>query len=170
MLFFGFGWAKPVPIDPSRFDRKHSIRFGVAMTALAGPVSNLIVSFIGMIALRIFNCTSYYKQYLDAYVEGEAVSNAPGIIETMLLAFVSINIGLAVFNLIPIPPLDGSKILSYFTSAKVDQWFIRNEQIIRIVFLIVLVSPILSGPLSVVQGGIFNLFVWLTNWIPALIG
>lgn len=170
LMIGGFGWAKPVPIDPSRFDRKHSIRFGVAMTALAGPVSNLIVSFIGMIALRIFNCTSYYKQYLDAYVEGEAVSNAPGIIKTMLLAFVSINIGLAVFNLIPIPPLDGSKILSYFTSAKVDQWFIRNEQIIRIVFLIVLVSPILSGPLSVVQGGIFNLFVWLTNWIPALIG
>lgn len=168
LLIGGFGWAKPVPIDPSRFDRKHSVRFGVAITALAGPLSNLIVSFIGMIVLRIFQCTAYYEQYWADYLAGEAVSNAPEIIITMLYAFITINIGLAVFNLIPIPPLDGSKILSYFTSAKFDRWFIQNEQIVRIIFLIVLVSPILHGPLSFVENLIYDLFVFLTNWIPAL--
>lgn len=170
LLIGGFGWAKPVPIDPSRFTRKHSVRFGVAITALAGPVSNLIVAFLGMIGLRIFECTSYYNNYWNDMAAGEAISNAPDMIDSMLYAFVLINIGLAVFNLIPIPPLDGSKILGYFTSAKVDRWFIRNEQIIRIVFLVVLVSPILHGPLNFVEGQIFRLFTFLTNWIPAIMG
>ena len=164
LLIGGFGWAKPVPIDPSRFTRKHSVRFGVAITALAGPVSNLIVAFLGMLGLRVFECTSYYNNM----AAGEAISNTPDIIDSMLYAFVMINIGLAVFNLIPIPPLDGSKILGYFTSAKVDRWFIRNEQIIRIVFLVVLVSPILHGPLNFVEGLIFRLFTFLTNWIPGV--
>ena len=170
LLIGGFGWAKPVPIDPSRFTRKHSVRFGVAITALAGPVSNLIVAFLGMIGLRIFECTSYYNNYSYDMAAGEAISNAPDMIRSMLHAFVLINIGLAVFNLIPIPPLDGSKILGYFTSAKVDRWFIRNEQIIRIVFLVVLVSPILHGPLTFVEYQIFRLFTFLTNWIPAIMG
>ena len=170
MLVAGFGWAKPVPIDPSRFSRKHSVRFGVAITALAGPLSNLIVSFIGMIGLRFYVCSDYYTEFWQTSLAGEAVSNAPEIIEAILYAFVTINIGLAVFNLIPIPPLDGSKILSYFTSAKVDRWFIQNEQIVRIIFLIVLVSPILRTPLGWAQNGIFNLWWMLTNWIPALVG
>lgn len=170
LLLGGFGWAKPVPINPSRFTRKHSVRFGVAITALAGPVSNLIVSFIGMVGLRFFLCSDYYAEFWKASLAGEAISNAPEIIESMLYAFVTINIGLAVFNLIPIPPLDGSKILSYFTPAKFDQWFIRNEQIVRIIFLVVLVTPILRGPMNIVEGGIYRLWILLTNWIPALMG
>ena len=170
LLIGGFGWAKPVPIDPTRFTRKHSMRFGVAITALAGPLSNLIVVFLGMVGLRFFKCSDYYNTYWEQYVSGEAISNAPDMIYSMLYAFVTINIGLAIFNLIPIPPLDGSKILSYFTSAKVDRWFIRNEHIVRIVFLVVLVSPILHGPLGFVEDKVFELFTLLTNWIPALMG
>ena len=170
LLIGGFGWAKPVPIDPSRFTRKHSVRFGVAITALAGPVSNLIVAFLGMIGLRFFECSDYYNTYIADYAAGEAISSAPAMIGTMFYAFVTINIGLAVFNLIPIPPLDGSKILGYFTSAKVDRWFIQNEQIVRIIFLVILVSPVLSVPLNFVEGIIFQLFTFLTDWIPALMG
>ena len=170
LMIGGFGWAKPVPIDPTRFTRKRSMRFGVAITALAGPLSNLIVAFLGMIGLRVFQCSDYYNSYWDQYIAGEAISNAPDIIYSMLYAFVTINIGLAIFNLVPIPPLDGSKILSYFTSANVDRWFIRNEQIVRIVFLILLVTPILHGPLNFVEGKVFDLFTLLTNWIPALMG
>ena len=169
LLLGGFGWAKPVPIDPSRFNRKHSMRFGVAITALAGPVSNLIAGFIGMIAFRIFSVSTLYQTYLEEVAAGEAVKNGPDLIFTMLYSFVSINIGLAVFNLIPIPPLDGSKVLSYFTSAKVDQWFAQNSQIVRIIFLVIVVSPILSIPLGFLSNLVFQLFWFLTNWIPALL-
>lgn len=170
MLFVGFGWAKPVPINPARFNRKHSIRFGVAITALAGPLSNLIAALVGMVIYRFYLLSDMYVQYWESYYAEETVNNAPMLIATMLYAFVSINIGLCVFNLIPIPPLDGSKILSYFTSAKVDRWFIEHEQIVRIVFLILLVSPVLSIPMSYISGKLFDLMVFLTGWIPMLFG
>lgn len=170
LLIGGFGWAKPVPIDPTRFTRKHSMRFGVAITALAGPLSNLIAAFVGMIVYRFFLISDMYSNYWEEYIAGEAVSNGPVMIQTMLYAFISINIGLCVFNLVPIPPLDGSKILSYFTSGKFDRWFIQNQQIVSIVFLVLVLSPVLSVPLGIVDSLIFNLFTLATNWIPAIFG
>lgn len=166
LLIGGFGWAKPVPIDPTRFSRKHSMRFGVAITALAGPVSNLIAGYIGMIIYRLFIGSKYYMNYLTAVAGGESVKNSPMLLATMLSVFVTVNIGLAVFNLIPVPPLDGSKIVSYFTSPKVDRWFQQNQQIISIVFLFLVVSPVLGRPISFVSEKIFGLFVILTNWVP----
>ncbi|MCR4760288.1 MAG: site-2 protease family protein [Oscillospiraceae bacterium] len=166
LLIGGFGWAKPVPIDPTRFSRKHSMRFGVAITALAGPVSNLIAGYIGMIIYRLFIGSKYYMNYLMAVAGGESVKNSPMLLATMFSVFVTVNIGLAVFNLIPVPPLDGSKIVSYFTSPKVDRWFQQNQQIISIVFLFLVVSPVLGRPISFVSEKIFGLFVILTNWVP----
>ena len=168
LLLGGFGWAKPVPIDPTRFNRKHSMRFGVAITALAGPVSNLIAAFIGMIVFRIYILSSVYTNYVTDAAAGEAVKNGPQLLFIMLSSFVSINIGLAVFNLIPIPPLDGSKVIGYFTGPKADRWFAQNAQIIRIVFLILIVTPVLSIPLGFLSNLIFNGFWFLTNWVPML--
>ncbi len=170
LLLGGFGWAKPVPIDPTRFNRKHSMRFGVAVTALAGPVSNLIAGFIGMILYRIYDLSSLYQNYLLEQAAGESVRNGPELLHVMLYYFVAINIGLAIFNLIPIPPLDGSKVLGYFTSAKVDRWFAQNANIIRIVFLFLVVSPVLSAPLGFLSDLVFRGFWFLTNWIPMLFG
>lgn len=170
LLFTGFGWAKPVPIDPTRFNRKHSIRFGVAITALAGPVSNLIASLTGMIALRLYLVSDVYWNYLEAMSAGESVRSTPQTVYLCLTYFVIINIGLALFNLIPIPPLDGSKVVGYFTSAKVDRWFMQNQQIVRIVFLVVVFSGLLSRPLSWLSGELFDLFWTITNWIPRVFG
>ena len=169
LLLIGYGWAKPVPINPARFDRKHSIRFGVAITALAGPVSNLIAALAGMIGLRIYECTAMYQDNLEAiYSTGDF--SAPKIIWYLLYYFITINIGLAVFNLIPIPPLDGSKVLGYFTSAKVDEWFRQNEQLVRIIFLVIIVTGLLNYPLGILSDLIYALFRLITGWIPLIAG
>ena len=170
LLFTGFGWAKPVPIDPTRFNRKHSMRFGVAITAMAGPLSNLIAALVGMIAMRFYLMSGVYRSYLTALAEQEAVSSAPNVIYLCLSYFVSINIGLAIFNLLPIPPLDGSKMVGYFTKSNVDRWFIQNQQVIRIVFLILIFTGALNWPLSWLSGKVFDLFVLITNWIPRVFG
>lgn len=170
LLIGGFGWAKPVPVDPTRFSRKHTMRTGMALTALAGPSANLIAAFVGMIVYRIYLCTDYYTTYISEYAAGEGVNNAPDLVRSMLYTFVTINIGLCVFNLVPIPPLDGSKILGAVVSNKVDRWFMRNQQTVRIVFMIVLVTGILSIPLYFVESAVFNLFTYLTNWIPLIFG
>lgn len=171
MLLFGFGWAKPVPIDPTRFDRKHSIRFGVAMTALAGPVSNLIAALIGNIILRFYQISPYFQEYLSGGGDYElSLSNTPLLLYYFLSIFVSVNVGLAVFNLLPIPPLDGSKVLGYFTSAKVDRWFNQNAQLVNIIFLCVLATGIISIPLGFVSGWIMTGLDFITGWIPALFG
>jgi Zn-dependent protease len=170
LLLTGYGWAKPVPVNPNRFTRKHSLRFGMALTAAAGPASNLLAGFIGMIILRFYMISDYYTSYFTEYYAGESVNSAPMLIFTLLSAFVSINIGLAVFNLVPVPPLDGSKIVAYFTGDKVERWITRNYQVIRIVFFVIVVSGILSVPLSIIDGLVYSLFLFLTNWIPALFG
>ena len=137
MLVAGFGWAKPVPINPNKFNRKHSIRFGIAVTALAGPVSNLLAGLVGMILWQVYSI-------LPFTLETDADWNRYQLIAFMLYYFVIVNINLAIFNLIPIPPLDGSKILSYFTSAKWERYLQNNYMVVQIVFLLLLMTSILS--------------------------
>ena len=93
LLFVGFGWAKPVPVNPNNFKNPSPDMMKVA---IAGPVSNLLLAFIGGLFIRISNL----------------IVIEPFIFQSIYL-FVHINIALAIFNLIPIEPLDGSKTVSY---------------------------------------------------------
>ncbi|NLZ46175.1 MAG: site-2 protease family protein, partial [Clostridiales bacterium] len=125
LLFFtGFGWAKPVPVNPNNFKNP---RAGMAITAAAGPISNLIVSFIAMIIYRIIIPFYNGTQTMDYLL-------------TIIYFFISINIGLAIFNLLPIPPLDGSRILSYFTSAKFDRKVDEYQKYILIGFFVLMMT------------------------------
>lgn len=90
-----YGWAKPTPINPARFRRSVSVRLGIAVTAVAGPLSNVLLGLASGLALGLL-------RRLEA---------APGSVASLLVAFMSVNAGLAVFNLLPIPPLDGSRVL-----------------------------------------------------------
>lgn len=169
LLFTGFGWAKPVPINPLKFKK---YRRDTALTALAGPLSNLIVAFVAMVGMRIvvaMNDDFWFRGIELWYYQGS--QNTPVYYAIMLLYFiVTINIGLAIFNLIPIPPLDGSKILSYFTSARYEMFLAKNQMVISIVFLAVMFSGILSRPLSFLGNKVFDFYLSATNWVETLVG
>jgi Zn-dependent protease len=100
ILLVGFGWAKPVEFRPSALRSK---RFGAALVALAGPMMNLALAVLGVVGLRVTGYNPFAVQ--DGLVEQIAV---------FWIYFATINIFLAVFNLIPLPPLDGSRLLTIF--------------------------------------------------------
>ena len=164
LLLTGFGWAKPVPINPIKFKKQ---RLGISLTAAAGPLSNLIVAFLVTVIYRIVISLSFVRESI--ITSTSAVSGAEMFLY-ILQCFITINIGLALFNLIPIPPLDGSKIVSYFTSASFDRWINQHQMIISIVFMAVVLSRVLSGPLNWAAGHILDFFWLITNFIPKLMG
>lgn len=164
LLITGFGWAKPVPINPLKFKKQ---RFGIAITAAAGPLSNLAVSFIAMIIYRIVLSLPGGSGY---FLSSAGDITGGFVILYILQFFILVNIGLAIFNLIPIPPLDGSKIISYFTSAKLDRWIYEHQLIVNAVFFAVIITGILSKPRNIIGGYVYDLFWFITNFIPKLMG
>ena len=164
LLITGFGWAKPVPINPLKFQKQ---RFGIAITAAAGPLSNLAVSFIAMIIYRIVLSLPGGSGY---FLSSAGDITGGFVILYILQFFILVNIGLAIFNLIPITPLDGSKIICYFTSAKLDRWIYEHQLIVNAVFFAVIITGILSKPLNIIGGYVYDLFWFITNFIPKLMG
>ncbi len=127
LFFFGFGWAKPVPVN---FNNLNDPRKGLILVSAAGIVANTILAFIALFLLRIVNPSPF------------------GAVSTFLIYMAQINIMLAAFNLIPIPPLDGSKILMGFSSAQFQYSLARLEPygffiIIGLLYLGIL-NPLIS--------------------------
>ncbi len=151
LLFAGFGWGKPVQIDPRNF---REYRKGNALCAAAGPLSNLIVGTGGMIIYKIF----WY-----AYIS--SLSQTLYWLAFIMYYFTVVNLGLAVFNLIPIPPLDGSKIVSYFAGNKWDGFMYRYQRQISIVFMLLIISGVLDTPLGYIQNGMFWLIDKITFFV-----
>ncbi len=119
MILFKFGWSKPVPINESNFERRE---LGTALTALAGPLSNaILVLILGAINL-------IFRPNLDS------------ILGSLLFVFTMVNISLAVFNLLPIPPLDGHKIVRALLPKKIRYYWEKMEKY-SIIFILLIVLP-----------------------------
>ena len=145
LLLMGFGWAKPVPVD-ARYLRNP--REDMVKVAAAGPISNIILAIIAALALRFLFGTGL-------------LTNS---IKTFFIIFMQINITLAVFNLLPISPLDGSQILSPFLEKKFGSDVVWKMQLYgpRILFIIIIFSMVTDIHIfSFIINPIFNLFILL---------
>jgi len=116
LLFVHIGWAKPVPIDPRNFKNPKN---GILLTSLAGPASNMLLAFLFGLLYRLW--VNLFPSAI--YIGGSTLH----ILAVMFLVTVQINLILAVFNLIPIPPLDGSKILFGLLPSEYDRMFYQLE-------------------------------------------
>ena len=112
MLVAGFGWARPVPVNPNYFKKP---RQGMALTALAGPVSNLLLALLLLIPARLIYTYAHYSVFNQAALD-------------FLTSTAALSIGLGLFNLIPIPPLDGSKVLAVLLPERAYRWLMRYER------------------------------------------
>ena len=147
MLCFGFGWAKPVPINSRNF---RNPKWGMVITALAGPVSNLLLALGGML---IFQTASMFLTN----------SVFSMVIWYFLYYFCYLNIYLAVFNLLPVPPFDGSRIFLAFLPSKAYFAVMKYERVILIVILVLLWTGVISLPFGWLTNKIFEGFAWLTS-------
>ena len=145
LLLFGFGWAKPVPVD-SRYFKKP--KQGMALTALAGPVANLLAALAGALVMAA----------MEAFATATTVTL---FFFNALYYYVLVNISLAVFNLLPIPPLDGSRILGAFLSDRMLSVYYRYQNVCSLIVFVLILSGAMSGPLyraqTILGNAIFSL-------------
>ena len=149
MLVAGFGWAKPVPVDPRYF---RNPKLGMAVTALAGPVSNLVMAYMALL-LRAILLAFYHPG--SALLEGLV-----GFCETLAV----LNVGLGIFNLIPFPPLDGSKVLGAFLPDRAYFQLMRYERWGMLLLMVLLWLGAFSVPLSAARGWVLDLLVRGAAW------
>lgn len=133
LLLLGFGWGKPVQINSRNFNGKYSLSKAEAMVAAAGPIMNFIIAFVCLIIFEVYSLTV------------TITTSTTMLISSILSSIILVNLGLGVFNLIPIYPLDGSKILNHFLPYKTKEWLMNNQFILTIiVFFIVFYTDIMS--------------------------
>lgn len=152
LLVAGFGWGKPVEVDPRNYTRKISMEKGEALVSLAGPLMNIILAFV----FTLIYC-AIYKFASSAFL----LSTVGTVIMLLIQSTILTNVGLGVFNLIPLPPLDGSKIIMPILTPKVKEFFINNEQIFYVIFILIwiigIAGTIISPAINWVANGILGI-------------
>ena len=143
LLFVGFGWAKPVPINTRYF--RHPRR-DIILVSLAGAAGNILTAFVCVLFLRVFG------------VSWINLAGRPGLV--VIMKMISINMGLAAFNLIPIPPLDGSKVLYAFLPFSALKYYYWLEQY----GMYILIALLFTGVIDFIFAPIFSLLWSLLPW------
>ncbi len=153
LLFAGFGWGKPVHVNPTNYNRDMTIEKADAIVSIAGPAMNLVLAVIfSLIYGLIFKFVTEFNNVIT-------------IIITIIRNTISINIGLCVFNLIPLPPLDGSKVIKPFLTYNVKTWFENNERIFYIIFVVLWITGIAGRIISPVINWLYRGIIRLTSWL-----
>lgn len=154
MFLLGFGWAKPVPIN-TRY-MKHA-RVGFAVSSLAGPVSNLLIAFFSMIFEYLFSLISM----LPAVYGNGTTTIAVNVVISFFYLSVVINASLAIFNLIPIPPLDGSRLITMLLPRKLAVLSFQYERYIQLALFLLLWLGAFTG---VITRGV-SAVIWVLEWV-----
>ncbi len=152
MIFTGIGWAKPVPTFASRFKNPKA---GMALTAAAGPVANLLVAFVAVLLYKLL----YYSHY------ALPASAAINFVLLFLEYMASINTMLAVFNLLPVPPFDGSRIVTVFLPQRTYFQLMKYERYIFIAVFLLLFLGFLDGPLYLLNNAVWDFLMWATSFV-----
>ena len=141
MLLFGFGWANPVPIVSRNFKNP---KWGMAISALAGPVSNILLAFVSYNIYYLIYSKVFWYHSDNRFIY---------IIALLFFVMASLNISLAIFNMLPIPPLDGSRVLFVFLPSRAYFAVMKYEQYIQLALI-----------LLVVMGGFTNIIGAVSDW------
>ena len=153
MLIGGVGWAKPVGVNPRNYKNP---KVGMAISAAAGPISNFLLAWVSMI---LYKCVIY--------------SGLGGLVPALMLFLydmVVMNLSLGVFNLIPVPPFDGSRIVLLFLPQRLYFKAMQYERQIMLIVLLPVFFGLLNRPLSIVVNFMWELLVGLTGFVDLLWG
>ena len=148
LALLGFGWGRPVQINSRNFDGKYSLSKAEAIVSAAGPIMNFIIAFLFLIIYEIF------------IINVSVITTPIRVVGSILASITTVNLGLGVFNLIPIYPLDGSKILNHFLPYRAKEWLANNQMILTIiVFFIVFYTDIIPW----ISENILVGMLWIIN-------
>lgn len=145
LLLLGFGFATPVPVNARNFKKP---RRDMALVALAGPLSNILLAIVGIVLTCAFS-----------YLPIDQSAPIFSALYMLLSVFISLNIGFAVFNMLPIPPLDGFRVLFSFLPPKASFWVLQYEQYIQAFFFIALFLGVFDGVLSFLFGTVLGVLI-----------
>ncbi len=149
ILLVGFGWAKPVPINPYNFKQ---YRRGLRWVSFAGPLSNFILGFFTLLLLNVF----------------ANAGMTSGLFIQFMVVLMQLNILLAIFNLLPIPPLDGSKILMSFLSDTYLGYYQQIERYAPMILILLIVTRVLGSIIFPLYQLVVNFFSLIISFLPGL--
>lgn len=156
LLFAGFGWGRPVEINPRNFNRNMELTKAEAIVSVAGPGMNFIIALLFMLIYVGMISFGFVTNELTFYI-------------TQIINYTAVvNIGLGVFNLIPLPPLDGSKILMHFLPYNGRQWFENNQMYFYIGFIVIFITGLAGDIISPLINAVYSGYAFVVTNIFSL--